>query len=57
MKGYRTIIINAVALLASVLALSGLDVGVDHQAAIVAGIMALGNMILRKVTTTPLGQK
>jgi hypothetical protein len=57
MKGYRTIIANAVMLAASGLALAGIDVGVEQQAAIVMAIMTVANIGLRLATSTPVGTK
>lgn len=56
MKGYRTIVVNGVALLASLAVLAGVEIGVDEQSAIVLTIMTAINIGLRKVTTTPLGE-
>jgi Flp pilus assembly protein protease CpaA len=64
MKGYRTIIFNAVTLLVMVAGAVLQYVGhlgmTDAQAALVglaATLMVnIGNMYLRSVTTTPLGQ-
>jgi hypothetical protein len=58
LKGYRTVVVAAVALIAGILSLSGVaDIGLDHQAAIVATVMGVLQIILRKMTTTPLGAK
>jgi hypothetical protein len=64
MKGYRTIVFNAVTLLVMVAGAVLQYVGqlgmTDAQAALVglaATLMVnIGNMYLRSVTTTPLGQ-
>ena len=64
MKGYRTIIFNAVTLLVMVAGAALQYVGhlgmTDAQAALVGLIATLAvnisNMYLRRVTTTPIGQ-
>lgn len=59
MKGYKTIVFNIVTLAASLLATYGLDVTPETQADIATGIVSIlgvGNMILRSVTTTPIGK-
>lgn len=55
----RTLWVNAVALLAAVTGAFGMDLGLDAetQTAIVGGIMAVVNMILRAVTKQPLSSK
>jgi len=64
-KGWRTILFNLVSILVMlagvVLQYVG-DLGLTDQQAAIAGVVAtiivnLGNMWLRKLTTTPLGQK
>jgi hypothetical protein len=58
MKGYRTIVVNVIALLAlAATALLDIDVDADAQASIATGVLAVVNIILRAVTTTPMGQK
>ena len=55
----KTIWINAVALIAAVSAGLGLDLGLDGegQAALVGGIMAVVNMVLRVVTGKPIANR
>lgn len=56
MKGYRTLILTALALVWVILAQVGIDVPADDQASIGAGVIALVSLVLRLVTTTPVGQ-
>ena len=56
MKGYRVLIVNVVALGASLLAMNGIEVTADQQGAISTGILALVNIGLRMITTTPVGK-
>jgi hypothetical protein len=53
----KTILANAIALTASISATFGLDLGLteDVQASIVVGIMGIVNIILRVITTEPVG--
>jgi len=58
MKGWKTIIANGMLLLASLL--EGFDViniSEADQSTIVLGIVAVVNIVLRLVTTTPVGKK
>lgn len=50
--------VNLVALVATVAPLVGLDMGLDaeKQASIVAGVMAVVNIVLRFVTNKPIGK-
>ncbi len=52
----KTLWVNAVALIAAVTGAFGLDIGLDPegQAAVVGGIMAMVNMVLRFTTNTGL---
>lgn len=59
MKGYRTIIANVIALLASIALMFGLEVTPEQQAELGTGLATLitvVNMILRSITTTPIGK-
>lgn len=60
MKGYRTIVVNAgiAALTAGIGSLAEVDwTGVDPRAAVVApAIVAMLNIGLRFITTTPVGR-
>ena len=53
----RTLWINAIAGLAAVSGALGLDLGLDSetQIAIVGGVMAVINIVLRFVTSKPVG--
>ena len=57
MDGYTTLIANAVLLIASGLALVGIEVGIEEQSAIVVSVVAIGNIILRIFTKTPVLNK
>ena len=60
MKGYRTIVFNVLGLLFGLLAMYGVDVSPEDQQSIGNGLVAIltvGNVILRSVTTTPLGSR
>jgi hypothetical protein len=56
MKGYRTIIVNALALIFSLLAGYGFEVSAENQGQISTGILAIVNIALRFMTTTPAGK-
>ncbi len=53
----RTLWINAIALVAAVTGAFGLDLGLDAetQTALVAGVMAVVNIVLRLVTDSAVG--
>lgn len=53
MKGYRTIIINVIALLASVLATAGYEMTPEEVTTVSTGILAIVNIGLRFITDTP----
>lgn len=65
MKGYRTIIFNALMLLLATLSWSGVEVPdaeavnafLDHLDAVVLFAAPIGNAVLRVITDTPVGQK
>ena len=57
MKGYKTIITNVGVALFALLAMFGMEVGVEEQTAITAGILAVVNIVLRVMATTPVGKK
>ena len=57
MNGYKTVIANAVLLVASVLTLIGVDIGIEEQAAIVTSVVTVGNIVLRFATTGPIFEK
>ena len=56
MKGYKTLITNIVALLASLAVLAGVDVPLETQGQISTGVLALVNIGLRFSTDTGAGQ-
>jgi hypothetical protein len=63
MQGYRTVIVNLILALAPLLALWGFDVPkevlIEHVDKILAGgavLYGLVNIVLRKLTRTPLGK-
>lgn len=56
-KGYRTLIVNIVALASSLLMMAGVDIPLETQSQISTGILAVVNIALRFVTDTPVGQK
>ncbi len=53
----RTLWINAIALIAAVTGALGIDLGLDAgaQTALVAGVMAVVNIVLRLVTDSAVG--
>ena len=58
MKGYRTIATNLVVMaLSGAELLTGQVVAVEDQTALIAGVLALINIVYRFVTSTPVGQK
>jgi len=56
MKGYKTLITNIVALLASLAVLAGVDVPLETQSQISTGVLALVNIGLRFSTDTAAGK-
>jgi hypothetical protein len=58
MKGYRTIVVNVVALLAlGAAALLNIEVNAEDQGLIVGAVLVVINIGLRRITTTPMGEK
>jgi hypothetical protein len=55
-KGYRTIIAMVLGIIFSVLSANGWMVPESEQAAIQAGIISLVGLVLRLVTTGPIGK-
>ncbi len=55
-KGWRTITANAVALLVAFGALTGVVIPESDQAALIAGIVAVVNIVLRFKTDTAVGK-
>ncbi len=60
MKGYRTIVVNILMAVASIVALWGIDIPPESIEAITTGgvaVFTVVNIILRGMTTTPVGEK
>lgn len=57
MKGYRTIIVMLLGMLFSLMAANGWVVPESDQAAIQSGILSIVGLILRVMTTGPVGSK
>lgn len=55
LQGYRTLIANGVAVLASVGLFFGVAIPEDEQSAVILGLTALANIALRFATRTPVG--
>ena len=53
MKGYRTIIVNVIALVASVLAAAGYEMTPEEITTVSTGVLAVVNIALRFITDTP----
>lgn len=56
LKGYRTIIVNVLAIVYVVLASSGVDIPAPEQETISAGIIAIANVVMRFITDTKVGE-
>ena len=56
-KGYRTLIVNGVALLASLLVMAGIDIPAETQSQISTGILAVVNIVLRFITDSKAGSQ
>ena len=56
MKGWKTITTNVVALVFAAAVYFGLEIP-EPDPAVVAGVLALINIILRFITTTPVGAR
>lgn len=59
MKGYRTLTVNAIALLASLLLMFGVEVTAEQQAEIATGLVTVLTVVnagLRSITDTKVGQ-
>ena len=56
MKGYRTIIVNALALIFAIATGAGFEITADVQADITTGALALANIGLRFITDTSAGK-
>ena len=57
LQGFKTIIFNIVTAVSSIIGASyGLEITDEHQMAFCTTIIAVGNIILRLVTKTPIGK-
>lgn len=58
MKGYRTLVTNGLVMLFSgVEFATDAAIAVDDKTAVIAGALALLNIVYRFITTTPVGEK
>lgn len=58
MKGYKTLVTNGLLAIFSAIEFgTGEVIAVDDTTAVIAGVLALINIGLRFVTTSPVGQK
>ncbi len=58
MKGYRTLLTNGIVMaLSAVEFLTAEAIAVDDKTALIAGALALLNIVYRFFTTTPVGKK
>ncbi|MCI5049523.1 MAG: hypothetical protein MRY32_04245 [Rickettsiales bacterium] len=58
MKGWRTVLFNILAAVMPVLETAGVDLGLEGQSLAFYGLgVAIGNIVLRFLTTTPIGTK
>ncbi|TQV80310.1 hypothetical protein [Denitrobaculum tricleocarpae] len=60
MKGYRTVVMNVLMALAAIGAVFGIEIPPEDLDTVAAGIIsAIGiiNVVLRAMTTTPIGEK
>ena len=58
LKGFRTLASNGLVLLfSSVEVMSGTEIAVDDKTAVIAGALALINVVFRFMTSTPVGTK
>lgn len=57
LEGYRTIIVMAIGLLAGILAQFGIVITMEEQAAWVLVVMSAIGIVMRLVTTKPVGSK
>lgn len=58
MKGYRTLLSNGlIAVLSGIEVATGAELAVDDKTAIIAGALAIMNIVYRFVTTTKVGEK
>ncbi len=58
MKGYRTLLSNGlIALLSGIEVSTGAELAVDDKTAIIAGALAIMNIVYRFITTSKVGEK
>lgn len=57
MEGYKTIIFMLIGLLSAIGAQFGIIIPENEQSALMAGIIAIGGLLLRLFTKTPVGVK
>lgn len=58
LKGYRTLLSNGlIAVLSSIEVFSGVELAVDDKTAVIAGALAIMNIVWRFFTTTSVGAK
>ena len=57
LKGYKTLAANTVIIIASLASAFGVVVPQDDQTALIAGIIAAVNIVLRIYTTGPWGNR
>lgn len=69
LKGYRTVLFNLIMTAAMVASMQGwigaeqqpgadsVNLFLDNLEGVIAAVMGVGNIVLRFVTTTPIGQK
>lgn len=60
MKGYRTIVVNVLMFAMAMAANFGYEFSPDEQEIItggIVGVFTLVNLVMRKLTTTPIGVK
>lgn len=56
MKGYRTVILASFPLIWATLSMFGIDVPLEEQGNIIAGVTAVMMIVMRKFTDTPMGK-
>lgn len=58
LKGFRTLASNGLVMLFSgIEVMTGAEIAVDDKTAVIAGALALINVVFRMVTTGPVGKK
>lgn len=56
MKGFRTVILATFPLIWAVLSVFGIDVPLEEQGEIIAGVTAVMMIVMRYMTDTPIGK-